>query len=136
MARTPPSSAPSAALHAELAPEGALQTDLVARIAIAAWRARRSDRIEAALFARHLDADACGSDADLGLALIRDGHGPRALDTLLRYRGSVHAELFRTLAALKALQSEARTPEPVATLLPPVVRATERTQDDAGSSAA
>ena len=46
---------------------------------------------------------ASGPDTDLGLALIRDGHGPRALDTLLRYRGSVHAELFRTLAALKAL---------------------------------
>ena len=122
------------ALPAELGPEGALQTDLVARIAITAWRARRSDHIKASLFARYLKADAYRSGPDFGAALIRDGHGPRALDTLLRYRGSAQAELFRTLAALKTLQSEARPPEPGATILAPVVRDTKRTQDDADSS--
>ena len=127
----------AAALHAELAPAGTLQADLVARIATAAWRARRSDRIEAALFARYADAAADPHDGpgpDLGAALIRDGHGPRAIDTLLRYRGSVLAELFRALAALKALQAEGRMPESVATILPPAGRTTKRTQEDADSS--
>jgi hypothetical protein len=45
-------------------------------------------------------------DGDLGLALIRDGNGARAFDTLLRYRGAAQAELFRTLRLLKALQVE------------------------------
>ena len=44
----------------------------------------------------------------LGTGLIRDGNGPRALETLVRYRGSVLAELFRALAALKLLQAESR----------------------------
>jgi hypothetical protein len=36
---------------------------------------------------------------------MRDGNGPRAPETLLRYRGSVLAELFRSLATLKLLQA-------------------------------
>jgi hypothetical protein len=39
--------------------------------------------------------------------VIRDGNGTRALDTLLRYRGSALAELWRALRLLKALQAEA-----------------------------
>jgi hypothetical protein len=39
---------------------------------------------------------------------MRDGNGPRALDTLVRYRGSVLAELFRAFAALRLLQADAR----------------------------
>jgi hypothetical protein len=59
-------------------------------------------------------------DGDLGHALIRDGNGARAFDTLLRYRGAAQAELFRTLRTLEALQAEAtpsrRTrPQPEAT---------------------
>ena len=46
-----------AAVRAELAPAGALEADLVTRIVTAAWRARRADRMEAALLGRHL-ADA------------------------------------------------------------------------------
>jgi hypothetical protein len=98
-----------AALRVELAPVGVLQHDLVSRIALGLWRARRSDRIEAALLASYLERarGRPGEERDLGLAVIRDAHGPRALDTLLRYRGSAHAELFRALGALKALQAEA-----------------------------
>ncbi|MGH6919559.1 MAG: hypothetical protein ACREJ0_17855, partial [Geminicoccaceae bacterium] len=49
----------------------------------------------------------------LGLALIRDGNGARAFDTLLRYRGGTLAELWRALRTLKALQAEqAAAPEP------------------------
>jgi hypothetical protein len=43
--------------------------------------------------------------AALGYGPLRDGHG-RALDTLVRDRGTVPAELFRALGALKALQVE------------------------------
>jgi hypothetical protein len=42
-----------------------------------------------------------------GTGLIRDNYGPRALATLVHYRGSVLAEWFRSLAALKLLQAEA-----------------------------
>jgi len=98
------------ALEAELAPKGALQAELARRITAAAWRARRVDRLEAALLESHLDpgADRAGHrQAALGLGLIRDGNGPRALETLVRYRGSVLAELFRGLSALRLLQAEA-----------------------------
>ena len=119
-----------AALRVELAPEGVLQHDLVSRIALGLWRARRSDRIEAGLFTTYLEpTPGRGGDApDLGLAVIRDGHGPRAIDTLLRYRGAAYAELFRALGALKALQAEAAAGagRDVAVLSPP---ATERARE-------
>jgi hypothetical protein len=95
------------ALQAELAPEGRLQIDLVGRIAMAAWRARRADRLEAGVLGSYLedaDPDPC---AALATGLTRDNHGPGAFATLVRYRGSVLAEFFRSLAALKALQAEA-----------------------------
>ncbi len=99
-----------AALGAELAPAGTLQQELVLRIAAGLWRGRRSDRIEAALLARCLErAPGPDGEADLGRAVIRDACGPRAIDTLLRYRASAQAELFRALGALKVLQAEAAT---------------------------
>jgi hypothetical protein len=94
------------ALLAELAPEGALQTLLARRVAAAAWRLVRADRIEAELFEQQGNGD-----GDLGLALIRDGHGARAFQTLLRYRGGAEAGLWRALRALKALQAEAAQAE-------------------------
>ena len=89
-----------AALIDELAPDGALQGLLAGRIARAAWRLERAERIEAELFARDMGR------GDLGLVLVRDGHGARAFDTLLRYRGTALAELWRALRLLKALQAE------------------------------
>jgi hypothetical protein len=92
----------AAALMDELAPRGALQEMLAGRIAAAAWRLLRSDRIEAELFEQQGNGD-----GDLGLALIRDGNGARAFPTLLRYRGAAQAEFWRALRTLKALQAEA-----------------------------
>ena len=95
-----------AAITAELEPTGALQEQLAARVAMAAWRMQRVDRLEAEI----LDERAFGRDrsaGDLALALTRDGNGARVFDTALRYRGSVLAELWRALRALKALQAEA-----------------------------
>jgi hypothetical protein len=86
---------------AELAPVGALQTVLARRVAVAAWRLARADRIEAELFEERRSAD-----GGLGLALIRDGNGPRSFETLLRYRGAAMAEFWRALRTLKALQAE------------------------------
>ncbi len=119
----------TAALRAELAPAGPLQEHLAGQIAAAIWRARRSDRIEAELFDYYLEQGRRGSDSapDFGLLVIRDRNGARALDTVLRYRGSVQAELFRALAALKALQAEATAP--AVAILPPLVASTKRTQD-------
>jgi hypothetical protein len=63
------------ALRAELAPRGALQSELALRVAAAAWRARRADRVEAAVLERHLGEGGGRHQrqAALGAALIRDG---------------------------------------------------------------
>ena len=93
------------ALVEDVAPEGALQGTLALRLASAAWRMTRADRLEADILdERGLRAQ--GAQVCPGLALIRDANGPRAFDTLLRYRGTVLAELLRSLRALKALQTE------------------------------
>ena len=111
------------ALADDLAPSGALQGVLARRLVVAAWRLERADRIESELFAIHA-ARSEGGCGRLGLALVRDGNGPRAFETLLRYRGSAMAELWRALRALKALQAEAahggEAPEaaPASTMLP------------------
>ena len=86
---------------AELAPEGVLQTLLARRVAVAAWRLERADRMEAEVleFRSYEDANA-------GLALIRDGNATRSFDTLMRYRSAAMAEFWRALKTLKALQAE------------------------------
>jgi hypothetical protein len=94
-----------AALMEELAPVGALQTVLARRVAVAAWRLARADRIEADLFAER----SYGADANPGLAMIRDGNGTRSFETLLRYRGAAMAEFWRALRTLKALQAGQQT---------------------------
>jgi hypothetical protein len=91
-----------AALMAELAPQGVLQTVLARRIVAATWRLERAERIEAGLFAHNIRGT-----TSFGLAMIRDCNGARAFDTLLRYRGGTLAELWRALRTLKALQAEA-----------------------------
>ncbi|MGH6898617.1 MAG: hypothetical protein ACREJ5_19025 [Geminicoccaceae bacterium] len=90
-----------AALEGELAPVGALQSILAQRIARAAWRLERAERLEVELFEEHHIPT-----GTLGLALIRDGNGTRSFETLLRYRGAATAELMRALRMLKALQAE------------------------------
>jgi hypothetical protein len=91
-----------ATLIAELAPAGgALQTVLARRVAVAAWRLARADRLEVELFKeRHLP------NHGLGLALIRDGNCTRSFETLVRYRGAAMAEFWRALRTLKAFQPE------------------------------
>jgi hypothetical protein len=73
-----------AAVRAELEPAGAFQADLRARIVTAAWRARRADRLEAALLGVISPTRPGDAQAALGLGLMRDGNGPRALETLVR----------------------------------------------------
>jgi hypothetical protein len=90
-----------AALLAELAPAGALQTVLARRVAVAAWRLARADRLEVEVFEERGYAN-----ASPGLALMRDGNGTRSFETLLRYRGAAMAEFWRALKTLKALQAE------------------------------
>ena len=131
---------------------GALQAGLAARVAAAAWRARRADRLEAALLMCRLEpsADPAGErQAALGLGLIRDGNGPRALETRWpepapisggrcapanRYRGSVLTELARRSAptlvvaagrqvrGLGALRLQAEAAGPAAADLPQPAR--------------
>jgi hypothetical protein len=90
-----------AALLDELAPRGALQTLLAHRLIAAAWRLARADRLELELFSAH-DAIQVGP----GRALVRDGRDARVFPTLLRYRGAVQAEFFRTLKALEATRRQ------------------------------
>jgi hypothetical protein len=90
-----------AALVEELAPAGALQIVLARRVAVAAWRLARADRLEVELF-----QERGYGNASPGLALIRDGNGTRSFETLLRYRGAAMAEFWRALKTLKALQAE------------------------------
>jgi hypothetical protein len=94
-----------ATLVAELAPVGALQAVLARRVAAAAWRLARADRIEADLFEERWLAD-----GGPGIALIRDGNGTRSFETLLRYRSAAMAEFMRALRTLKALQAEQAQP--------------------------
>jgi hypothetical protein len=89
-----------AALAEELAPQGVLQSILVGRIARAAWRLDRAERIEVDLFAERLLAV---RDGGVGLALIRDGNCTRSFETLLRYRGA--ARLRRHAASALAPRS-------------------------------
>jgi hypothetical protein len=96
-----------AALTAELAPQGALQAVLVRRIVAATWRLERAERLEGEIFAQN-----SRGTTSFGLAMIRDCNGPRAFDTLLRYRGGTLAELWRALRTLKALQAEAAAQTP------------------------
>ena len=90
-----------AVLVDELAPEGALQVVLARRVAVAAWRLARADRMEVELFEERR-----WEDAGVGMALIRDGNGTHSFETLLRYRGAAMAEFWRALKTLKALQAE------------------------------
>jgi hypothetical protein len=90
-----------AAILADLAPEGALQTMAARRVAVAAWRMERADRLEAeVLEVRSYEG------ASAGVALIRDGNATGSFETLLRYRGAAMAEFWRALRTLKALQAE------------------------------
>ena len=74
--RTPRSSpALEAALVEELAPVGALQTVLARRVAVAAWRLARADRIEAELFEERRARRRARARPDPGWqrrALVRD----------------------------------------------------------------
>jgi hypothetical protein len=80
---------------------GTLQTALARRVAVAAWRLERADRIEVDLFEMRRHAG-----GGLGLCLIRDGNSTRSFETLLRYRGAAMAEFWRALKTLKALQAQ------------------------------
>jgi hypothetical protein len=124
------------AAQAELAPQGAFQADLVARMVTAAWRARRADRLEAALLKQfqssRYSVGPYDREAELGLEVIRDCNGPRALDSLVRYRGAVLMELFRALGALKLLQAPAGEGQNDALPLPRLPRSkTKRTRESA-----
>jgi hypothetical protein len=105
-----------AALLDELAPVGALQRLLATRVAIAAWRLSRADRIETELFAerRWTPGD------PLGLAMIRDGNGTRSFETLMRYRSAALAEsVEQPAASAPAPHASTRgSPRPLAAAAP------------------
>ena len=80
---------------------------LARRVAVAAWRLERADRMEAEVLEfRSYEG------ANPGIALIRDGNGTRSFETLMRYRSAAMAEFWRALRTLKALQAEQAAPSP------------------------
>jgi hypothetical protein len=72
-----------AALIEELAPVGALQTVLARRVAVAAWRLARADRIEVELFAER----SWGADANLRMHRPIPWHTWALFARPLRMRG-------------------------------------------------
>lgn len=91
------------AMVESLRPADPVQLELAQGIAESFWRLRRAGRMEAEV----LD-EAAGSSSQmgpLGLAVVRDGHGPRALDTVIRYRAQASGELGRNLRLLLALRA-------------------------------
>ena len=98
-----------------------------ARIARAAWRLDRADRLEVEVFAHR-----SYGNAGVGLALIRDGNGTRSVETLMRYRGAAMAELMRALRALNALQAKARACP--AAVDRPAARATKPDEPKSGAN--
>jgi hypothetical protein len=109
------------AVVAELAPIGTLQTLLARRVAIAAWRLERADRLETEVLEVRSH-----EGANPGVALIRDGNGTRSFDTLMRYRNAAMAEFWRALRTLKALQAEQAAGVEVLEMPPPQPRAPAR----------
>lgn len=89
-------------VHAALAPQDPFEAWLCARVARALWRERRADRMEADLMRELRRSTFTGRIDDSGSALIRDGNGPRAFVTLLRYPGYATAEHWRCLKMLEA----------------------------------
>jgi hypothetical protein len=111
------------ALFHELAPEGALQLVLARRVAIAAWRLARADRMEVELFEQRR-----WDNGGVGVALIRDGNGTRSFETLMRYRGAALAEFWRALRTLKALQAEQAANAVDVPARPPAARVSRRVE--------
>ena len=107
------------ALIAELAPAGAVQRIIAARIARASWRLMRAERLEVELFNTY-----SAPTGGLARALIRDGHGTRSFATVQRYRAAALAELTRCLRTLTTLQAAARAAAALAA--PPRPRAAPR----------
>jgi hypothetical protein len=91
-----------AALIEELAPQTPMQAVLARRIVLATWRLERVERMEGELLAQNM-----ADTASFGLGLSRDCNGPRAFNTLLRYRNSALAEFWRCRRDLEALQAKA-----------------------------
>ena len=89
-----------AALVEELAPVGALQTGLARRVAVAAWRLARADRIEAELFEERRRERRARARADPRRQ--RRGSFERCCAIAARRI----AEFWRALRTLKALQAD------------------------------
>jgi hypothetical protein len=84
-----------ASMIAELAPVGALQTVLARRVAVAAWRLARADRLETELFEERRTAS-----GGLGLALLGRRVGERGLNPVPAAKGWQRHALVRDTAAL------------------------------------
>jgi hypothetical protein len=118
----------------DLVPVGALQAVLARRVAVAAWRLARADRMEVELFEERR-----WEDAGVGMALIRDGNGTRSFETLMRYRSAAMAEFMR---ALKTQGAPGRTggrrhraAREQSCRTGPTPSRTERTQEGCGAPA-
>ncbi len=118
----------------ELAPAGAVEAMLAARVVGLSWRLRRAERLQNAAFAalddgepeplleaRHEEwkqikgsewdrsvAGLLDEDAALGKVVVEDFGGARVLDRLLMYERRIESSLYRTMAQLRR-EREVRT---------------------------
>lgn len=85
------------AIHERLLPADDAERELAEAIVAALWRLRRARQIERELMAPRSEKPAETDPGAMAQAFIRDSHGPRTLDLLLRYRTQAVNELGRLL---------------------------------------
>ncbi len=101
------------ALRTDFAPAGAIEEQLVERIALCAWRLRRASRTEAALINSFSATNARVYGTELATVLDR---APAGLATLSRYEVALDRGLHRAFSLLERQQARRRgefVPPPV-----------------------
>ena len=103
-------------LREDLTPVGALEEELVEHVANAHWRLRRARRIEAGMYADHMDRKADirrRTEEAIGYApndytTVSSTYASVVglIDTILRYETTIRRSMYRDLDQLKKLRAE------------------------------
>ena len=94
-----------AAQRAALAPQGAVEEELVERIVLCAWRLRRAGRVEAELYTAYWRTRSEYDDTELGAVFAR---APEKMIALTRYEAALDHALKRAMALLERAQARRR----------------------------
>lgn len=88
-------------LRNEWSPETPTEQLLLERLATAEWRRRRAEVFELG----GLRFEGAGSEADTGMAFVRDCHKGQTISLALRYRRSANAEFMSAMHELERAQA-------------------------------